>query len=237
MFNSCYKITDIYIKIMLLIFPLWTGFEGYADITRSKFLFFVTVTLLWFFLLIIAYLRTREKPNCGIRPALIIVGVYVLFMCLSALFSDYGNAVLLGASRYDGLITLLLYALIFAGVSAYGQAKLNYITYAAVACILCCAVALLQLLNFNPLGLFPEGLDYYDSGILYVGAFLGTMGNTNILSAYLSILIPIFFVFSLTCKEKKLRLLCLKALILALLTLILSGVSGVIVGLFGAAVL
>lgn len=33
-------LTDKYICLMLLVFPLWTGFDGYADITRPKFLFF-----------------------------------------------------------------------------------------------------------------------------------------------------------------------------------------------------
>ena len=40
-------LTDKYICIMLLIFPLWTGTVGYTGITRPKFLFFALLTGFW----------------------------------------------------------------------------------------------------------------------------------------------------------------------------------------------
>ena len=39
--------TDIYVFVMLLVFPLFTGFKGYAAVTVSKYLFFVICTALW----------------------------------------------------------------------------------------------------------------------------------------------------------------------------------------------
>ena len=40
-------------------------------------------------------------------------------------------------------------------------------------------------MGYNPLGLYPEGMDYYDSGVSYTGAFLGTL-ETRTFSAHSS---------------------------------------------------
>ena len=45
-------LTDKYISLMLLVFPLWTGTEGYAAITRGKFLFFAVLSALYLALLL-----------------------------------------------------------------------------------------------------------------------------------------------------------------------------------------
>ena len=56
-------LTDRYISLMLLVFPLFTGFQGYGDITRSKYLFFLTVTSLWLLALIGLILAARSAPR------------------------------------------------------------------------------------------------------------------------------------------------------------------------------
>ena len=38
------KLTDAYIFVMLLAFPLFPGFHGYAQITDAKFFFFTAAT-------------------------------------------------------------------------------------------------------------------------------------------------------------------------------------------------
>ena len=52
-------LTDKYICIMLLIFPLWTGTVGYTGITRPKFLFFALLTGLWLAALLACAALTR----------------------------------------------------------------------------------------------------------------------------------------------------------------------------------
>ena len=47
------RITDIYLITMLLVFPLFFGFSGYAEITFSKFVFFLAATGLWLAALIV----------------------------------------------------------------------------------------------------------------------------------------------------------------------------------------
>lgn len=184
-------LTDKYILLMCLVFPLWTGFSGYASVTFSKYLFFAAATGLWLAGLLICAVLGRLRPGKLRLPAAAALA-FMLAACLSALLSPFGSSTLLGAARWDGLVTLLLYGGIFLGVSAFGRPSLRYVRALAVSSAGCCAVALLQLAGRNPLGLFPDGLTYYDAGVRYSGEFLGTLGNADVLAAYFCLCIPLF---------------------------------------------
>lgn len=216
-------LTDKYIMLMLLVFPLWTGFKGYASLTFWKFIFFAAATGLWLLLLAVSLLVGRRSltrpPLCRIC-ALAFMGA----AALSAVLSPYGSATIIGASRYDGLVTLLLYGCIFLGVSAFARPKKEYIYALAVSSLLCCAVAALQLMRVNALGLFPEGYDYYDAGVYYSGAFLGTIGNVDVLAAYFSLCIPLFIAVPVMSGERRDLLLFIPAAA-CLAILLVSGVA------------
>ncbi len=162
------KITDIYIIIMLLIFPLFVSLNGYADITITKYLFFVISTL-----------SKPQKPKIHVVLALF----FAIFSIISALLSEFTIQTIIGASRYGGLITILLQVGIFIGVSSFGKFSYKYLNCLAFSTAICCIVAIFQL-NGSTF-LFPNDYNYYDGGVLYVGKFLGTIGNTNILAAFL----------------------------------------------------
>ncbi len=216
-------LTDKYIWLMLLIFPLWTGFRGYEALTVSKFAFFAAATGLWLAALAVSAVIARPTLPVS-RPCPPAAAAFMLAACLSALFSPYGTRVLLGASRYDGLLTLLLYGGIMIGVSAFGRPRRAYVYALAVSATICCMIAFLQLLGGNPLGLFPGDYTYYDSGYKYSGAFLGTMGNTNVLAAFFCLCIPLFAGLGVLSRDRRDRLLLIPAA-LCLLILIFSGVS------------
>ncbi len=184
-------LTDKYIIIMLLVFPLWTGFDGYTRITRSKYSFFVAATGLWLSSLLVCAIIHRPKLKRPAAPAIFAI-LFMLAACVSAAFSGHGRVTLIGASRYDGLLTLLLYGAIFLGVWSFAERKRYYIYLLAVSATVCCAVSALQLLEINALGLFPAGLSYYDAGIKYSGEFLGTIGNVDVLAAFFCLCIPLF---------------------------------------------
>ena len=57
------RITDVYLTTMLLVFPLFFGFSGYAAITLSKFVFLLAATGLWLAALAVAALLGKaERP-------------------------------------------------------------------------------------------------------------------------------------------------------------------------------
>lgn len=182
--------TDLYLITLLGIFPLFPGLEGYANITFSKFLFFMTATGLWLAALLALQLRQRARfgrPTAAQWAALGFLAAVVL----SWLCSPWRGQSLLAAGRYDGALTLAAYVLCFLGVSRFAVPKPCHAAALAAGTGLCCLVGLLQLLGLDLLRLFPGDLNYYDSGLRYSSAYLGTIGNTNILDAVLALDLPI----------------------------------------------
>lgn len=184
-------VTDKFIIVMLAVFPLWVGFSGYSNVTWSKFMFFVTATGAWLLLLAAGTICGRSLPRqmAGGWAVLALMAA----ACLSAVLSPYGGDTLIGAGRYDGLVSLLLYGCIFLGVSAYGRPRMIYIWALAFSTTFCCVVAVLQLLGGNPLSLFPDGWTYFDHGVKYSAEFLGNIGNVDVFATFLCTALPIFF--------------------------------------------
>lgn len=218
--------THWYLLTMAGIFPLWLGWKGYADLTAQKFAFFVITTSVWLTGLAVLTLRAGRQPlkHCSARPWVL---AFLAALCLSALCSPHGAETLLGPSRYDGLVTWLLYGGIFLGVSAYGKPRLSQAYALAAGSVMNCVI---QLLGYNCLWLFPAGWTYYDSGVQYTGAFLGFIGNTDVLAAYFCLVIPMCFGLYVLCGGRKTARL-LPAGALSLFVLLESGVSGGLVGL------
>lgn len=184
------RITDWYLITILFLFPLFPGFSGYADITFAKYAFYLTATGLWVAALIVLTRRERRAlpewsaPQCA-------AAAFLAVCALSLLFSPWKTESLQGAGRFDGFVTLAFYVLSFLGVSAFSRPRLIHAAALAAGCFLCCTVGVLQLCGFNPLRLFPAGVGFYDSGLLYSGVYLGTIGNTNILDAVLCLALPL----------------------------------------------
>lgn len=206
--------SDKYIYALLLVFPLFVGFRGYTQTTVSKFALFAALTVAFLVFSSYALIKARgdelKKPHRGL--ALPMAG-YVFFCLLSALCSPYGSAVLIGAGRFDGLLSTLLCAAAFFGTALLARTKAAYLYAAMTAGALCCAVGVMQLFGLNPLGLFPGGYDYYDAGIKFTGSFFGTIGNSDLVSAYLCLLLPAGAVFYITGEKRPLWLLAVLAVL------------------------
>ncbi|MGI5979369.1 MAG: O-antigen ligase family protein [Oscillospiraceae bacterium] len=220
--------TELYIYVMLLVFPLFTGLHGYEKITASKFVFFETATLLWLGSLLLFSLCWLREPNrlpkARSTGAEALVLLYLALCVLSALLSPYGSKTILGSGRRDGLYTTALCCAAFWGVSHFGRPKAAYVYAAALGGVLNCLVALLQLLGFDPLWLFPSGYTFFDAGVRFSSVFLGTIGNADLFAAYLCLLLPLTLFYYITAAKRELPLL--PALSLLALCLFACGVSG-----------
>ncbi|MBP8640507.1 MAG: O-antigen ligase family protein [Oscillospiraceae bacterium] len=219
------RITEIYIFLMLFLFPLFTGFKGYVEVTLSKYVFFVAVTALW---LIALFITELVKKASNASAKLTITGIFILFYlffcCISAVFSSYKASVFLGEGRFDGLITIIFCVGIFFGISQFARPKCSYIYLATAAVSLNCIVAVLQILGYNPLHLFPGDYNFYDAGVHFSSTFLGTIGNADLFSAYLCLMLPLTSVYYICAEKRPLSLL--PCVLLTAYCLFMCGVSG-----------
>lgn len=231
-------LTDKYIYAMLGLFPLFWG-EGYSGISNQRTQFFYLLTGVWLLavlaLLALAAVR-RERLRALIRPVHWAMAAFLLLAAVSAAVSPWADLTLLGAlsaqgtPRYDGFATLVGYGAVFFGVSMLARPKRSYIWVMAGAAVLCCLIAAAQLLGGDPLGLYPEGTNYYDKYGAYNSAFLGTIGNVGLLGQYLCIVTPVMFVYALRSKCRRERIALTAASALCLAILILSQAEAAYVG-------
>lgn len=220
---------------MLWAFPLFTGFHGYNAITQAKEGFFTLATCLWLagvlLMLLLAALR-REKMELQLRPAHFAVTAFMLLAAFSALASPLWQVALLG-TRYDGLVTQLMYGAIFLGVSLLGKPRRKYVWALAAAVTVSCVIAILQLCGLDPLGLYPDGTSYYDKYNAYNGAFLGSCGNVLLQGQYLCIVTPVLVIFGLRSEKLWEKGLLLEAAALCLVVTAFTEAEGAWVGMLG----
>ncbi len=230
-------VTDKYILLMLGVFPLFVGIHGYDAVTESKFWFFAAATGAWLAAAAVLLVWGRlagERYRPAVRPAHLAVGLFLAVGALSSVTSEYGGTCLIGASRYAGYLTTVLYGAIFFGVSWLGRPRRRYAWALGLSAAVCCAIAFLQLLGYDPFWFYPEGTNYYDKYVAYNSAFLGTIGNTGVLASYLCLTGPFLTAYAALSRERWDRALFLPgAMSLALLGL--CDVDAGIVALAGSA--
>ena len=197
------KMSDVYLALMLSVFLLWPGTDGYAKITAAKYRLFLILTLGYCAGTALLYLELlvmrQHRPVSfrvlvrAVRPAEWLMLGYVLCSLLSALLSPWREDTWLGLTRREGFLTLALYAAVFLMLGRLARPKKWLLDIFGAGMCLCCLLAIWQLAGENPLGLYPEGLSYYDTGKAYSGAYLGTIGNTDLLAAVMCAAAPAFF--------------------------------------------
>lgn len=231
---------------MLSVFLLFPGLGGYAGITAEKWRAFLLFS--GGYVALTALLRLELALTGGGRlpsPAAVwrsmgvsqklIAGFWALSAVSTALSVDKSVS-FWGGPRYEGLLTITLYCAACLLVSRYGRPKRWLLWLFGVSMSLNCLLAFLQLAGYNPLGLYPQGMNYYDANVLYAGEFLGTVGNADIFSAVLCAAIPAFWIAAVKLPGRNRFFLLIP---LALYTAVLwkAFVAGGIVGVIGSALL
>ena len=185
-------ITTLCAVIWLAIYPLLSGFT-YTRITEDKAiialaLFFVTVVMMG-----TAIWHTRGSGRRLTLPMGLLLGLGA-WLILSALFGTYAGtlnqrglpAVLVGMIRHEGVLTQLAYLCLF-WLFAKGQVSLRpLVTACGISQLLFLAVVLMQYAGLNPLYLFPAG-----KSTMTNYEFQGTIGNIDMISGYLCMMIPL----------------------------------------------
>lgn len=238
------RISDLYLACMAFLFLLWPGLDGYQNLTQQKAaaffllsgLYLGSTVLLRLELALVGGAPLRRQPFTTHHLPQLLMGFYWLFTALSTLLSPYRDTAFLGTGRYEGFVTISLYCGCFLLLCAYARPAKWLLWVFGAGVSFNCLIALVQLAGFNPLNLYPAGMNYHDGNVLYAGQFLGTVGNVDLLSALLSIAIPVCWIAMVRLRNQ-LRFLLLIPLSLSLAVLTLAYVEGGILGILAGALL
>ena len=233
--KRCEWLTDKYILCLLALFPLFTGFHGYANLTAAKFWLYTGATAVWLLGLLPCLCTGARLFAKKLGAFFYLTCAFLVWNLVSAALSPWREKTFLGAGRYDGLFTQFLYALTALGIARWGRKKIIYVRVFGASVFLCCAVALWQIAGGNPLGLYPNGWRFADAGTLYSGMYLGTVGNTLILGSVLSLAVPVLVYTAV--KKRGYDLLLLLPAAMALYVLYRSECSSAWVALPGSCAL
>lgn len=183
------RLTDLYLFVVFLGLPLVVH-RGYFDITETKYLFFLMVSGPYMLLTLLLWLFGRRaalpfKPAKSLRAPDIGMGLFLLaFVAGSLLSGEPGTFLGLGA-RYQGVLTALSYALVYACVSRnFHVSRLSFLGLIVGFCLVC-VLAVLNDFGLDPLHMvraLPAEQRYQ---------FVSTIGNTNFYSAYVGMLLPL----------------------------------------------
>ena len=240
------KLSYVFIVLMLTVFLFWFDSSGYGGITEAKLTVFNVICggyVILTLLLIPACLVTENmtvqelkryiKESTWVQRALLI---FLLFTVISALISPYRSETWVGATRYEGVRSICLYVLCAVFLSSFGKIK-SWMAYLLGGSVLCFSIiCIAQLFGANPFGLYPGDLNYFGAGVDYSGAYLGTIGNTDLVSGFLCVAITLLWVGVVRMKGKY-RFLLLIPTAAAVFVLLKMSVMAGLVGTFGGAVL
>ena len=182
-----------WIALFIPLYLLFPGFSGYTSISGAKTLLFYGLAGLLLILSVLLLIRDwKENKRRGLSLSQAAALFFLLFTLLSAILSSTakGNP-WYDSTAHEAALTVSLYVLLFLTVSRWSRPteRLFRVLFWSVAVF--AALCLLQIPGWNPLGLYPKGLNFYDGyGVKYKGAYAGTIGNVDIVSAFLALAVP-----------------------------------------------
>lgn len=223
--ESFKRVTDVYLFTLLSAFILISA--PYTSIAEAKFTAFVVLSAVY--IAVMLYLCIKNRCFHFDKALILCLGAYFAFTLVSALLSPYDYNIYIGTSRYNGLITQLIYCITILLIAAFGKLREAHIHTLGATMTLFCVLSIIQFLGFNPLGLYPEGMTYLDGNVKYSGEYFGTLGNADFSSVLLAMAASVFLASLLTLKEGR-KYWLLLPLILCILCLAWAKVAEGIVG-------
>ncbi len=165
--------------------------QSYSNLTRAKWDGMLVLTAVTVLAVLIWRLVRRQHPRMTVPLG--IAFAYGAWLCLSARFGTWADtenarhvsAVIWGAERYEGLITLVCYMLIFLSLSQLPVRTSWVLSACSISVAAYALIVLMQYAGLNPLNLFPSG-----RSIRTNYEFQGTLGNIDMVSAWLCLLMP-----------------------------------------------
>ena len=203
--NILAKITEVYIVVMIMLFPLLVNSTGFFRILEAKYSYFLIINTIYISVLFITILYYWFFKNTNIFKEIRIhkiqwaVIVFLIINIISTILSPFLKEynLFVGVGRAEGLISITLYCLSFLNITMFGEFKERYIVYFSVASIMVSSVAILQYIGFNPFNMYQNGIGTHNV------SFIGTIGNIAFVSAFYCIYLTISMASYVFIEEDK----------------------------------
>ncbi|MBQ3330103.1 MAG: O-antigen ligase family protein [Ruminococcus sp.] len=228
------SLTNYYLVIMFSFFPLFLT-DQYAHARTDKYwIYLIASAALVISVGLCMFVSQSEAKRSGAdSPLFLPLSVTDIFMlaflglaAVSTLLSAHMEQAFLGTGgRNNGLLLLLMYTLMYFILTRnYVQKNYVFIFYLVVSSV----VALLTVLNFfyiDPLGM----LDGYDEAT--AADFGSTLGNKNIIAAFMCLFLPVCVMLFVFIESKVLRIISGFSIVFAYTGLLCADSTSDILGL------
>jgi len=236
--NNVYcRLASCYLLLIMTVFLLFPGVEGYVHITRDKWVLFLVLSGLYAAanLLCAPVLRIVRGEPAALRRIRFswterMALLYLVLTVVSAVLSPHFPDTLLGSARCEGAVSTVAYVIVFLLLARHLHLQRWMIYVLGVSTALFCALCFMQLGGGNPLGLYPGSYTYFDGNVKYSGEFLGTIGNVDLVAAFLCIVMPLMLVYLIRGTERS-RFALIVPLAMSGAVLVMMDVSAGYVGL------
>ena len=172
---------NFFILIIVAVTPFMYFPNTISYSSLPKFLFLLLLTVL----ISITMLLRKSKETYPIHREDKLISMYLLLIILATIFSHNHLYSLIGYStRFEGLITLLMYIFIF--FLAYRNFQYNEKNFKVfiITTIILSLYGVVQYFGFDPM---PKEL----ARVIFVGRGHSTFGNPNFHGTYLTLVLPI----------------------------------------------
>lgn len=222
-------LTNIYIFMIIVLFPLMVDSTGFFHILECKWRYFVIICSLYliicflvfmFFLIVkkVNYFREIKFTKTHFFAVLFLMVCFFSFL-ISPFRKEYD--LIVGVGRGEGLLVTSLYVLSFIFVSLLGKFNKKHILFFTISSIIFSSISILQFFGFNPLNMYQNGIGIHNV------SFLGTVGNIDFVSAIYCIFLTIAcsaFIF-LDDESKKIKMMHLLSILMGFMMIAIIDVA------------
>lgn len=240
-YSTRHAVLNYYLVLMFTVFPLFAS-NAYFNIRHDKYYFFIAlsgvVIIAEALLIYFAYYGNKNDSspemtvsNGGLPTKLSFTDramLALLAVCfISTVFSNQSTDALFGSpnGRNNGLVTIAFYVGIYFVITrCYYYMEYVFVALAAGSAV----VYLLSVLNFcyiDPLGMYAQ-LDAKT-----IEDFTSTIGNKNLMSSFICVMLPVVITMSVHTKKLMFRMIYLLSSALGFMALMTADSDSGILGI------
>lgn len=240
-YSTRHAVMNYYLVLMFTVFPLFAS-NAYFSIRHDKYYFFIALTgvviIAEAVLIYFAYFGNKKDSspemtvsNGGLTKKLSFTDcamLALLVVCvISTLFSKQTTDALFGSlnGRNNGLVLIAFYVGIYFVITrCYYYMEYVFVALAAGSAV----VYLLSVLNFcyiDPLGMYAQ-LDAKT-----IEDFTSTIGNKNLMSSFICVMLPVVITMSVHTKKTMFRIIYLVTSALGFMALMTADSDSGILGI------